>query len=62
MGHDADNAAPAAAHAFIARWQGTSASELAKSLENPKFEPNRPLALTQPAVIASETIAAYLTR
>ncbi len=58
-----DSLNPAHISAQVTREVADLLAKLAKSLENgPKYEPKQPLALTGRAVIAPETIAAYLTR
>ncbi|MBX9836174.1 MAG: class I SAM-dependent DNA methyltransferase, partial [Burkholderiaceae bacterium] len=57
-----DSLNPAHISAQVTREVADLLAKLAKSLENPKFESNRPSTLTQTAIIAPEIIASYLTR
>lgn len=61
---DPDSLNPARISAQVTRDVAALLAQLAKSLEGngTNFKPNQPLALTQQAPIAPETVAAYLTR
>ena len=61
---DPDSLNPARISAQVTREVAALLAQLAKSLEGngANFKPNQPLALTQQAPIAPETVAAYLTR
>ena len=61
---DPDSLNPARISAQVTREVAALLAQLAKSLEGngANFKPNQPLALTNKAPIAPETVAAYLTR